>query len=152
MVNLCVLLSGSTKDTNASLPSNVDAEAALATSASLPERVSNTREIELGKYYVTLMLEGNLDTWYIASCEQINTDGTYKMNHLMRTDRQSDLKWRHPPTQDCLDLHRSSIVDCNVCGEWDISQQRNMTFLLQNHEKISSTVQQISLFNNVYAS
>ena len=94
------------------------------------------------------MSEGNCNTWYIASCENINSDGTYKTNHLMRTNKQSNLKWKHPATQNCLDLHPLSIVDCDVNGDWNVSQQRDMTFSLHNHQEISSLVQQISYLNN----
>ena len=128
-----------------SLSSNIDAEAALTPSIVYTKTESCTGGIVLGKYYETLMSEGNCNTWYIASCEKINADGSFKIDHLIRTSKDSDFKWKHPVMKDCIDLHPSSIVDCIIIGDWDISQERNMTFALQNHQNISSLVKQISI-------
>ena len=40
----------------------------------------------------TLISEGSLDTWYIATCEGKNDEGSYKMDHLMRVRDGNNLK------------------------------------------------------------
>ena len=37
-----------------------------------------------------------MDTGYIASCKGRNSNGTYEINHLIRVQRGSNLKWKHP--------------------------------------------------------
>ena len=96
----------------------------------------STDDVELGKYYVTLMTEGSCYTRYIASSE--NENGTFKMKHLTRVQHSNNWKWKHPPMPDCLDLYPASIVDCNVDDAWDVSNVRNMTFLLLNYLATSS--------------
>ena len=81
-----------------------------------------------------------MNTWYIASCKGKNPDGTYEMDHLTRVQRESTLKWKQPARIDKITLQAESIVECSVDGEWDVSQERNMTFTLQNHAFISSLV------------
>ena len=90
------------------------------------------------------MTEGSVNTWYIASCESVNDDGTYTMNHLTRVKQDCNLTRKHPPRVDSLNLHPDSILDCKISGEWDVSNQRIVTFRLKNHADISSTVEQIS--------
>ena len=90
-------------------------------------------DIEVGKYYVTLISEGNCNTWYIASCETRNDNGTFQMDHLTRVKKGNDLTWKHPRKPDPLDLHPASILDCIVDGEWNVSNNRLMTFSLRNH-------------------
>ena len=55
--------------------------------------------IVVGQYYVTLFVEGSVDTWYISSCEGDNGDGTYKMHQLTNSctnscTNSSDLLWK----------------------------------------------------------
>ena len=54
----------------------------------------------VGHCYVKLIKEGSLDTWYIATCEGKNEDGTYKMDHLMRVQDGSNLKLKRPTKPD----------------------------------------------------
>ena len=63
------------------------------------------------------------------------------MDHLMRVEGGSNLKWKH----DLLDLHLGSILDCKIDGEWDVSNERSITFLLRNYTQISSLVEGPSL-------
>ena len=97
-----------------------------------------------GNFYVTLISEGSSDTWYIAMCEGKNDDGTYKMDHLMRVQDKRNSKWKHPPKRDLLNLHLDSILDCKVDGEWDVSNERSITFSLRNHVQIDLIVEQMS--------
>ena len=91
-----------------------------------------------------LIKEGSLDLWYIATCEGKNDDGTYKMDHLMRVQDGSNLKWKHPSKPDLLNLHTDSILDCKIEGEWNVSNERSITFLLRNHNQINILVKQMS--------
>ena len=86
------------------------------------------------------MTEGKKNTWYIVSCEGKNVDGTYEMDHLARVERGSDLKWKQPARINKINLQAESIVECGFDDEWDVSQERNMTFTLQNHVCISNLV------------
>ena len=143
LLNLCSLLAVHVP-CYVSLPSNKDAEIVLSSSSSDPS-TSGIQEdpIELNKYYVTLITEGDKDTWYIASCEAKNPDGTYKMEHLHRVQEGSNLKWKHPSRVDESDLYAASIVECVVDGDWDVSQKRNLTFTLRNHAYISNLVKNL---------
>ena len=100
----------------------------ISTDPTTPANMEDT--IEVGKYYITLIAQGNVNTWYIASCDGKNSDGTYEMDHLTRAQKGSNLKWRHPVRVDKDNLRAESIVECVVDGEWDVSQERNMTFTL----------------------
>ena len=99
--------------------------------------------IQVGKYYVTLITKGNVDAWYIASCEKQNTDSTYTIGHLTRVHEGSNLKWKYPvkPYED--NLKALSIVECIIDGEWDVSKERNMTYTLRNHNYISKLVEEL---------
>ena len=125
-----------------SLPSNKDAATVLLScnSADLTQAHNEEDLIKVGRYYITLMTKGKMNTCYIASCEGKNPDGTYEMEHLTRVQRGSDLKWKQPARIDKINLQAGSIVECGVDGEWDVSQERNMTFTLWNHAYISNLV------------
>jgi hypothetical protein len=145
LVNLCALLAEQgSSDASTSLPTNRDAEVALESNVSEAEK-EDELEIEIGKYYVTLMTEGKSNTWYIASCERKNDNGTYQMDHLMRLENGNNFKWKHPRKPDIMDLHPASILDCDVDGEWDVSNNRFLTFSLRNHIAIASLVEKASL-------
>ena len=83
-------------------------------------------------YYVTLITEGNVDAWYIASCEKQNTDGTYTMDHLTRVHEGSNLKWKCQVKPYKDNLKAQSIVEYVIDGEWDVSKERNMIYTLVN--------------------
>ena len=96
--------------------------------------------IKVGRYYITLMTEGKMNTWYVASCERKNPDGTYEMDHVSRVQRGPDLKWKQPAWIDKINLQAESIIECGFDDEWDILQEENMTFTLWNHAYISNLV------------
>ena len=101
-----------------SLPTNAEASLVMENAySSNMFQEKNDDNIMVGNYYVTLIMEGSTDTWYIASCEGINEDGTYTIGHLMRAEPGSDMKWKHPQKPDITDLHLASIVMCKIDGE-----------------------------------
>ena len=126
-----------------SLPSNKDAATVLSSNSINPTPAYIEETMEVGKYYVTLITEGKVNTWYVASCEGKNSDGTYEMDHLTRVQRGHNLKWKHPARLDKVNLRAESIIECVVDSEWDVSHERNMTFILRNHVYISNFVQKM---------
>ena len=86
------------------------------------------------------MTEEKMNKWYIASCEGKNSDGTYEIDDLTRVQRGSNVKWKQPARINKINSQAKSIVECGVNGEWDVSQERNMTFTLQNQVYISILV------------
>ena len=52
----------------------------------------------------------------------------------MRVETDSSFKWKHPPKPDSLDLNINSNLDCEVIGEWNVSNERALSFSLQNHK------------------
>ena len=109
---MSVLLAGtcSTIGTT-SLPCNNDAINVLKPSNSPePEAGDNEDSVELNKYYVTLITEGNADTWYLATCVGKNNNGTYKMDHLIRVNKKSNLKWKNPTSPYITDMYPESIL------------------------------------------
>ena len=123
------------------LPSNADAENLLSSSSNYC--IENEDSIQIGENYVTLIVEGNTNTWYIATCTKKNDDGTYEMDHLCRVDNYSDFRWKHPAKADFDNLKPESIVECHINGKWDVSGERNITCILWNHEYIKQLVQEL---------
>ncbi len=74
-------------------PTNRDAEKALESNA-VEVATEADKEIEVAKYYATLISEGKCHTWYIASCENRNGNGTFQMDHLIRVQKGNDLTWK----------------------------------------------------------
>ena len=129
-----------------SLPSNNDAATVLSSNFINPTPANIEDTIEVGKYYVTLLIEGEVNTWYVASCEGKNSDGTYEMDHLTRVQRGHNLKLKHPVWLDKINLRAESIIECVVDSEWDVSHERNMTFISRNHVYISDFVQKMFIW------
>ena len=98
----------------------------------------------VGHYYATLISEGSSDILYIATSEGKNDDGTYKIDNLIWVQDGNNLKWKHPPKCDLLNLHIDSILDCKIEGEWNVSNERSITFSLRNHMKIDFLVDEMS--------
>ena len=143
LLNLCSLLAEHDLACGfISIPSNKDAATMLLScnSADLTQAHNEEDLTEVGRYYITLMKEGKINIWHIASCEGKNPDGTYKMDHLIRVQRGSDLKWKQPARINKINLKAEPVVECGVDGESDVLQERNMTFTLWNHVYISNLV------------
>ena len=84
LINLCVLLGGTSYTETVELPSNKDADKVLKSPAA---PVVNTEDeeikIQINENYVTLVNEGGVNNWYVPTCTEVNEDaGTYKMDHL----------------------------------------------------------------------
>ena len=99
-----------------------------------------------GEILCNIITEGKVNTWYVASCEGKNSDGTYEMDHLTRVQRGHNLKWKYPVRLDKVNLRAESIIECVVDSEWDVSHERNMTFILRNHVYISNFVQKLFIW------
>ena len=86
--------------------------ASLIVEVSSPNMHEDKNEVAVvGHCYSTLITEGSSDTWYISTCEGENEDGTYKMDHFMRVEAGSNLKWKHSPEHDLLNLHLGYILE-----------------------------------------
>ena len=94
-----------------SLPTNADA----SLRASLIYRMKKMK-ILVVHYYATLIGEWSLETWYIATCEGKNNGGTYKVDHLIRIRDRNNLKWKHQPKRNLMNLHVNSTLDCKLKG------------------------------------
>ena len=93
-------------------------------------------EVVVGHCYARLTSEGSSATWYIATFEGKNDDGTNKMDNLMRVQDGRNSKWKHLPKRDLLNFHFESILGCKIDGKWNVSNERSITFLLRNHIQI----------------
>ena len=60
-------------------------------------------DIELQKYYVTLMTEGSGVSHHVKA--------KMKTEDLTRVQHENNWKWKHPPKPDLLDLYLASVVD-----------------------------------------
>ena len=63
------------------------------------------------------------------------------MEHLERVQHGNNWKWKHPPKPDCLYQYPASTVNCNVDGEWDVSNEKTTTFLMRKYTAISLKIQ-----------
>ena len=68
------------------------------------------------------------------------------MDHLDRCGTD-DVKWEYSSEIGIIDMNIASIIECKIEGEWTVSDNRDMTFLLQNHELISSLVNEATRSN-----
>ena len=140
---MCALVAEDDGCSLCSLPTNADAS--LIVEPSSPNMHENQNEdVVVGHCYATVITERSSDTWYIATCEGENENETYKMHHLMRVEAGSSLKWNHPAKRDLLNLHLASILDCKIGGEWNVINERKITFLLRKHNQIASLVEGLS--------
>ena len=133
------MLGGNSFNVNIESPTNHDANQIL--NVNLPLDGDNDEEIKIGEDYVRLVNEGSLITWYIAKCTGYDENSSkYQMTHLHRVKKTSNLRWMHPRTPDIEDMFTESVVHCKIDGNWDISNERNMIFILKNHEFIDNLV------------
>ena len=93
--------------------SNADAENLL--SSSLNFCIEDEDSIQIGENFVIMIVEGNNNSRYIATCTKKN-DNTYEMDHLHRVDDCSDFNWKHPAKADLDNLKPESIVECHING------------------------------------
>lgn len=142
LINLCVLLSQNGKKVQEmDLPSNEEALTILQGKEN-PIDIQHT-EIEINQIYVTLWIEKNKHTWYIGHCIANNNDGTFRIEHLHRVNKSSNLKWKNPTFPDISDVNLENIFSYKIDGDWDISNDKNLTFTLKNHESINNLVKDL---------
>ena len=123
------------------LPSNEEALTILREKDN-PTEMKHT-EIEVNQIYVTLWIEKNKHTWYIGHCIGNNNDGTYKTEHLQSGNKSSNLKWKNSTFPDISDVNPENIFIHQIDGDWVISNDRNLTFTLKNHESIDNLVKDL---------
>ena len=108
LINFCALLGqNGQKVQEMNLPSNEEALTILREKDN-PIEIQHT-EIEVNQIYVTLWIEKNKHTWYIGHCIGNNNDGTYKIEHLHRVNKSSNLKWKNPTLPDISDVNPENI-------------------------------------------
>ena len=136
LTNLCILLGGMS-NTVTRLPDNRDALSALRENSEggCDEELSI---LQVNDTCVTLWLEGSTKQWYIGYCKEVNDNGTFEVDHIHRVKSNSNLIWKFPFRSDLCNVHPEQVLKCDVVGEWDCSNDRNMTFTLKNHEIIDS--------------
>ena len=79
LLNLCALAEQDLAGDFILLPSSKDAATVLLSCNSVDPTQAHKEEdlIEVKRYYITLMTEGKMNTWYIASWEGKDLDETY---------------------------------------------------------------------------
>ena len=65
------------------------------------------------------------------------------MDHLHRIKKISNFKWKSPSNPDIDNLVNAEIFECQIVGEWDVSNERAMTFSLRNHTDIDKLVRDL---------
>ena len=109
LINFCVLLGqNGQKVQEMNLPSNEET-ITIWREKDNPIEIQHT-EIEVNQIYVTLWIEKNKHTWYIGHCIGNNNDGTYKIEHLHRVNKSSNLKWKNPTFPDISDVNPENIL------------------------------------------
>ena len=99
LINFCVLLGQiGQKVQEMNLPSNEEALTILQEKGN-PTEIQHT-ETEVNQVYVTLWIEKNKHTWYIGPRIGNNNDSAYKIEHLHRVTKLSNLKWKNPKFPD----------------------------------------------------
>ena len=84
LLNLCALFSEREPMSNyVLLPSKANA---LNLLSSLISCIENEDSVQIGETYVNLIVEGNTNTWYIATYIKKNDDDTYEMDHFHRVE------------------------------------------------------------------
>ena len=91
LLNLCALLSEHDLMSNyVTLSLNPDAVNLLFSSPD--SYIKNEDFVQIGENYVTLIAEGNINTWSIVTYTKKNHDGGYVMDHLHIVDNYYDSK------------------------------------------------------------
>ena len=92
--------------------------------------IENENSVQIVENYVTLIVEGNTNTWYIATCTKKNEDDTCEMDHPHKED---NLLWFEAETFSKGNFKPEPIVECDIDGELEVSKERNMACTLLNH-------------------
>ena len=78
--------------------------------------------------------EGEVLKWYIGYCTKVINNDLFKVEHMQRCEKASNLKWKYPSKPDIQSVTLEQILDCSVIGEWKILSSRNSEFTLLNNE------------------
>ena len=138
LTNFCVLLQGFSHHGNVTLPANTDTLTVFQGKI-IPDP-STEDEVVVDEFYVMLWMEQNTPTWYLGHCIVRNPAGTVKIEHLHRTNCESNFKWKNLNVPDIADIKTEDIIVCKFVGKWDMSNKRMLTYTLKNHEDIDRLV------------
>ena len=134
LTNLCVLLGGMNNRSFIVLPRNEDALTALKDCNAKQD--DDSLILEINQICVTLQTGEYGKIWYIGYCKEVKDNKEFIIEHL-RVDLDSNLKWKYPTSNDICVVEADQILQCEIDGEWDVINDRNMTFTLHNHEHIN---------------
>lgn len=88
LLNLCAILSGNEPMSEyVTFLSNKNAEQFLPSLQICSSTEDDENNIVVGMNYVTLITEGDVDTWYLEACIKKHSDGTYTMDYLQRLQK-----------------------------------------------------------------
>ena len=112
-MTLCVLLGGQVHTGgNINLPTNTGAFSILISKEDPFKEDTESDEAEVSQMYGILWQEQNryiLYVWYIGYCVANNTDGSYKTEHLHRSNKVLNLKWKNPQFPEIADVNIDNI-------------------------------------------
>ena len=138
LTNFCVLLQGVNHHGEVKLPTNAEALNFLQGAIVLN---NHDDEIKVNEMYITLWTEQNAVTWYLGYCMRKNPDGSFKIEHLERTNLASNSKWKNPLLPDVADVSIDEIFVSKIVGEWDVNKSHMLTYTLKNHEDLNRQIQ-----------
>ena len=99
--------------------------------------IDNELAADIGQPCVTLWRENDTETWYVGCCIEVN-DNVVTVGHIHRTEKCSNHKWKYPTISDIAPADKDQILDCEVRGHWNTLNNRNIEFILTNHDEIQS--------------
>ena len=79
--------------------------------------------------------------WYVGFYLDGSDDGTFRVDHLVRSETGSKMWQRPPGSDDIQDTIDKQVVPVAVIGCWDL--KRKPTFLVTNSDEIEKTFRQI---------
>ena len=141
--NLIILLDGEKHEstaTVANLPSNDDVLKSMSLQ-STPAVVTASTPTDLVDTMCVVVWDddrGDSYSWYLGYIKKYHGDGIYEIDHLTRSLKTSDKKWKYPSSPDIQLAHFEQIVpSIDIEGQWDIEISRKRIYNLENHKAIS---------------
>ena len=136
--NLYILLNGQSTSFTA-LPKNNDALRILQNinNDESPSHDEKENLLDIGQMCVTLWNENGHAAWYLGYCIDVCQNGLYTIEHIHRVAKDLSLKWKYPTRDDTAQVDEEHILDCEIEGEWNITN-RNNEFTLRNHNAINA--------------
>ena len=117
------------------LPRNEDALTALRDYN--VEQDDDSMILEINQICVTLWTGEHGQLWYIGYCKEVKDNQEFVIEHLDQVSMDSNLKWKYPTSNDICVVEAEQILQCEIDGEWEVVNDRNMIFTLHNHEVIN---------------